>query len=362
MHLKDKEENMVYNNKVIQDDMALIYASDFIDFSKLKNKSILITGATGMIAYYFTCFLLYLNKKHAYNVKIYASVRDINKGKNYFRDSMSEENFWLIPYDVCSSFDLNIDVDYILHAASSSSPKYIVKDPLSIITANVNGTVNILEFARTKKISNILFTSTREVYGEVTDTDMIKEEDFGSLNPLDSRSCYPESKRMAEQLFKSYYNMYEVPFTIARIAHTYGPGIALNDGRIMSDLISNIVNDENIILKSDGSSERAFCYLTDTITALYAILLHGTIGESYNVSNETEEITIKQLSEMLLAVSESEKQIEYNILNSSNEYCAYKRVGLNTEKISCQLGWKPQVKLKTGLVKTIESFYHKKSK
>ena len=201
----------------------------------------------------------------------------------------------------------------------------------------------------------MLFTSTREIYGEIQGKEKIKETDMGVLECLELRSCYPESKRMAENLMVSFAYQYNIKYKIVRIAHAYGPGMIINnDGRIMSDLISYIVNKENIVLKSTGDAKRAFCYITDVVSALLMITVDGKPNEAYNISNETEEISVKDLAYMMKEMYQN-TEVVFNIEENKNEYVKFKRVPLDTTKLEA-LGWKPRVSLKTGIENTVKYF------
>ena len=217
-----------------------------------------------------------------------------------------------------------------------------------------------MEFAKTKKVKNILFTSTREIYGKLNpDITVIDENEMGTIDTLESRSCYPESKRVAETIFKADYNQFDIPYTIARIAHTYGPTMAIeNDGRIMADLIGFVVNNQNIALSSDGSAVRAFCYVTDAIIGMTKILLEGQIGEAYNLANETEPYMVREVAKMLIDIF-PEKELELTLNQSSNfqkgGYLKNPIVRLDTAKLE-GLGWKPDVSLREGMKRTVNYF------
>ena len=285
----------MYNNRIVQSDMKEIVESE-IDFSCLKDKTVLITGANGMLASYYMYVLMYLNDYRKMNIKIYALVRNVQKLEKITAFS-KRKDIRAVKKDVCEKIDIEDKIDYIIHMASSANPKTIIKDPIGIIKANVDGTFNILELAK-KNNSRVIFTSTREIYGEMpSGINEIMEEDMGVLNHLTLRSCYPESKRMAENILVSYSYQYNVDYQIARIAHVYGPGMIIDgDGRIMSDLIEAIVNKKDIVLKSTGEAKRSFCYITDAIKALYLITLDKNRNQVYNVANETETISIKDLA------------------------------------------------------------------
>lgn len=347
---------MLFEKDVVKKDMEEITEREYIPFEKMKGKTVLVTGATGMLAYYCVRVLMHLNRKCNYGIRVLALVRNKEKAQNKFGNLINEEGFELIIQDVCDSICIDEEIHYIIHAAGAASPYYISHDPLSIINANVVGTVNVLELARKNPIENILFTSTREVYGEVKGKEWIAESDMGVMDPLNRRSCYPESKRMAEQIFTSYNSMYNIPFTITRIAHSYGPGMIIgNDGRVMADFMTNVVQSKDIVLKSTGEAVRAFCYISDAVAAMFCVLLNGKTGDAYNIANETEPEMIREVARKLIDVSGKKLNLVYETGADQSAYCAYQRVGLDTRKVE-SLGWKPEVSLETGLKRTLESF------
>ncbi len=341
----------MYNNKIVQNDLNMIVNSETA-FSKLKNKSILITGANGMLAAYYMYVLMYLNDKCNYNIKVYALVRNKEKLDKLTNFSLRKDIIPLVQ-DVCDEIKVDGHLDYIIHMASSANPKTITTDPVGIINANVVGTLNVLELAKNNN-AEVIFTSTREIYGKI-DKEKISEDDMGILECTELRSCYPESKRMAENLIVSYAYKYNIKYKIARIAHVYGPGMIIkDDGRIMSDLISNVVNKENIVLKSTGDAKRAFCYITDAIEALIIITTDSKENEVYNISNETEEIAIKELAYKISKMYE-ECEVKFNIEDNKNQYVKFKRIPLDTKKIE-NLGWKPKIHLAKGIQNTVNYF------
>lgn len=335
-----------YQNKIIQEDMQEILKD--IEFNSLKNKTILITGATGMLATYLIYFFNYLNIIENLNIKIIGLVRNKEKAIKIFEGVEIE----LLIQDIQDEIKYEHKIDYIFHMASSANPKTILENPIDIIKANTIGTFNVFELARNKSVK-VLFTSTREIYGKLDENvEFIQETDMGVVDCLERRACYPESKRIAETICNSYFYQYGVKYNIIRIAHVYGPGMNIDgDGRIMSDIIENISKNENIILKSDGTALRAFCYITDAIRGLLLILIKGNDNEVYNLSNEKEEISIKDLAQKAIDISGKKIKIEYQISNSE-AYTNYKRVGLNNGKLE-KLGWKIQKKLVDGIRNTL---------
>ncbi|MCL3851813.1 NAD-dependent epimerase/dehydratase family protein [Parabacteroides sp. GYB001] len=341
---------------ILQDDMNLILQCKSIDFEVFSNKSILITGATGMIASYLVHSFMRMNSGMGLNIDIYALVRNETKAKNKFQQYIKSSKFHLVVQDIAEPINITESIHFIVHAAGGASPFLIQNDPVGIIRANTIGTFNVLNFAK-EKCAKVLYTSTREVYGKVEGISELKEDSFGFIDPLDQRSCYPECKRIGEQLLKSYSIQYGVDFWSVRIAHSYGPGMSIeNDGRVMSDFISDAVNKRDIILKSDGRALRAFCYITDCITAILTIMSKGRLNEAYNVANEAEEYPIKEVARIITKCSPKSIKVVFNIPEKvSVAYCNYKRVRLNTNKL-LDLQWTPRVTLEEGILKTLESY------
>lgn len=346
---------MLYDNVIVKNDMDNLIKRNYIPYEKLKDKTVLITGASGMLAYYFTCALMHLNKEKNYKIKVIALVRNKEKAENEFAEFINDSLFDLMIQDVCTELTVNEPVHYIVHAAGGASPYIIKNNPLGIIRANIDGTINICELAKSHPIENILYTSTREVYGKIENQEWIYEDSMGSVDPIDPRSCYPESKRMAEQILKSYEVMYNIPFNIVRIAHSYGPGMIIgNDGRVMADFMTNVVNGQDIVLKSAGDAIRAFCYITDAVAGMFCVLLSGEKGQVYNIANETEPYMIRDIAKMLIDVSGKDIKLSYVETTDQTMYCNYTRVGLATQKIE-KLGWKVEVSLKQGLENTLKT-------
>lgn len=347
----------LYDKPVVREDMNDLISRDYIPFEELRGKTVLVTGATGMLAYYFTLGLMHLNYEKDYGIRVIALVRNKKKAQAKFEGFLGDSNFEILAQDVCEKISIEGDVDYIFHAAGAASPYFIKNDPTGIIAANTEGTVNVLELAREKNVTNIVYPSTREIYGKVEGVDFIKETDMGVFDPLDARSCYPESKRIAETILKSYNVQYGVPFTVLRIAHSYGPGMIIeSDGRVMADFISDAVNSRDIVLKSEGLAERAFCYVTDAVAAIFTAMLKGECGQAYNLANETEPTAIRDVAQMLSDLfPERNIKVIFEIAKDTGAYCNYARVGLDTAKLEA-LGWKPIVKLVDGLKKTVISF------
>ena len=339
---------------VIIEDLRRMCQAD-LPWQQLNGKTVLVTGATGMLASYVTWLLLYLHEEAGIEVSVVALCRNPQKAAHYYGAYVGKPYFRILTQDVCDPIVYDGAVDYIFHLAGNASPHFINMDPVGIMKCNLLGTMNVLEQARKKQTVKVVFASTREVYGANEHADKLDECSYGVLDPLDARSCYPESKRAAETLLKSYYLQYGVTFNTIRIAHAYGPTMKLeNDGRVMADLMGDVVAGRDIVLKSSGEAIRAFLYITDAVLGMFTVLFKGETGEAYNLSNETEPISIKDLAQ-LLASSRNDKTIQV-VINEGDQkgYCAYRRTALDTTAIE-HLGWKPQVPLHEGIIRILHT-------
>jgi UDP-glucuronate decarboxylase len=301
--------------------------------------------------------LLALNKAYEANIQITALVRNEKNYINRFSHHLENPNLKLLLQDVSKPIQLDSPHHFIIHAASQASPKYYGLDPVGTLQANVLGTINVLELARNHPIESLLYFSSGEVYGEAN-TFPTKESDYGYLDPVSVRSCYAESKRMAENMCSSWHSQFNIPAKIVRPFHTYGPGISLNDGRVYADFIKNVLYDRKIILKSEGEFKRAFCYLSDATLAFFIVLTKGENAQPYNVGNKFAEITISNLANLLVEIfPEKNLNVIKKIDKPTSEYLQspISRNLPDTSKIEL-LGWAPEIALKDGFIRTVSSF------
>ena len=329
-----------------------------IDWNRFESKTILITGANGFLPAYMVETLLLLNNdilKYS-PCKVIALVRNEKHTKERFSNYLSDENLKIIVQDVANEINLIEKIDYIVHAASPASPKYYNIDPVGVIMPNILGTKNTLELARKNNIEGYLYFSSGEVYGQLNDGEVVNEDKYGYLDPTSVRACYGESKRMGENLCVSYGHQYNIPIKIVRPFHTYGPGMKLDDGRVFADFVKNIVNNEDIEMKSDGSAIRAFCYLSDATVAFFKILLDGEKNNAYNMANAKAIISIKDLATILVNMF-PEKKLKAVFSEQSKDYLQspVKGNSVDTSKLE-KLGWKPSVSIEDGFNKTIRSY------
>ncbi len=327
-----------------------------IPYEKLENKVILITGANGFLASSIVGVLTYINDFYLKNkCTIIALCRNRIKAETKFRDYLNNENFILCVQNVEDKVSLDYRVDYIIHAASGAVTSGFSKAPVDILQANIIGTYNLLEFAKTNKLQGFLFFSSGAVYGKATDEcDIISEEDYFNLDFRSYQNCYAEGKRAGEALCNAYWHQYGIPAKVVRISHTYGPGINLDDGRIFSDFVKNICQGKKLLIKGSGNDVRPFCYITDAIVAFFLILLHGENGEVYNMANNKETVTIRELAEILIYEAFPERKLGI-VCNNGLQNVDCKKTRININKL-LNLGWNPTVDIVEGFRRTVRSF------
>ena len=309
-----------------------------------------------MLAEYLAFTLLYLRENCDVRVNVIALCRTRHHAEEVYSEFLEKDYFSILSQDVCEPINYSGSIDYIFHLAGNASPYSINNDPVGIMKANLLGTFNVMELAREKSVQRVLFVSTREVYGASSEQ-QLSETSFGRLDPMDNRSCYPESKRAAETILRSYFLQYGIESVLARVAHSYGPGMKIhNDGRVMADFIGDAVDGKDIVLHSSGEAVRSFLYLSDAVVGLFTILLQGVGGEAYNLSNELEPMPIYKVAELICSLL-PEKNIHVVFSNEKPKggYCNYPRVALDNTKIE-RLGFIPKVSLSDGLYRTLNSF------
>ena len=344
------------NNNIISEDVERILSED-LPWEQFKGATVLVTGASGMIPSYVVYTFLGMNDKFNAGIKVLALVRNEEKARRIFGTVLEREDIELISQDVTVPLSYDGPIDYIFHGASAARPSEHKAAPTNTIKANLLGTFNLLELAVAKNSKTFMLMSSSEVYGKAAEgIDSIKEDDYGYLDCLNPRSCYSEAKRAAETICASYNAQYGIVCKTPRFAHIYGPGLGLNDGRVQADFAANVFRNENIVMKSDGSSQRAYTYVADAICGMFYILLKGD-DMAYNVADSDNTITIRQLAEAFIA-SRPEKGLELVIdidKNSAGMFNPAKFIGLDNSKLKA-LGWEPKVSIAEGTSRMISHY------
>ena len=345
-------------NVIVREDLEELYSRG-IKWERLYGKNVLITGAYGMLASYAVFMLIYLNEFHSAGISIYALGRNEEKARKRFGEYFERNYFSFIKNDLSTPLDNIPKMDFIIHAASLASSQFYGTNPVDTALPNVLGTYELLRFSVKNKVESLLFVSSGEVYG-TTNADLISENDYGPSDPLDIRYCYGEGKRMGECFCKCFERQYEVPVKIVRLGHTYGPTMDLkNDKRVFAEFVSNIVANEDIVIKSDGSPMRAFCYIADAIAGFFKVLLDGKNGEAYNIANKNGLISIRELAETLISLYPEKglafKYVPRSVDDDYIESTQKKHNIPDTEKLE-KLGWECRYGINEGFSRTINSF------
>lgn len=306
-------------------------------YTELKNRTVMITGATGLIGQTIVKRLLEAD------VRVIAVVRSLEKAERIFGRN-KRLNF--IVSDMTGLEVKKMDVDYIIHAASNTSSKAFIEDPVGIINTALEGTKKTLEIARLSDVKGYVYLSSMEVYGTPSTDEKIDELHSTNLNTMMPRSAYPESKRMCESLCASYASQYGVPAKVVRLTQTFGPGVQYNDGRVFAEFARCAIEGRDIILKTKGETKRNYLYTEDAVNAILTVLVKGEVGEAYNAANEDTYCSIYEMAQMV-AKECADGKIEVKIEEtdvSSTGYAPTLHMNLDTRKLK-GLGWKANVGL-----------------
>lgn len=309
--------------------------------------TVLVTGSTGLIGSCMVDVLSTKNQLYGSDIRIIAMSRNRNK---------LSDRFGLIPnieylvQDVIEPIQIE-GIDYIIHTASNADPISYAQFPTETIMTTILGANNIIDYCKNNS-ARALFTSSFEVYGQL-DQDYYSENDFGIIDLNLIRSSYPESKRLAELLFRAAHDEYQIDCVIARLCSVYGPTMQMSDSKAHAQFIKNVLNGESIILKSKGCQLRTYCYVIDAVDGLFTVLFKGESGQVYNVANDQSVSSIAEFANTLSKLSGEE--VVYNAPNEieSKGFSKPQNCILVTEKIK-SLGWRGRYDLEKGIKETLD--------
>ena len=325
---------------------------------ELDKKTVLITGSTGLIGSLLIKTILENNKVRKMNTKVIALCRNEEKFKEMYIDYLNDINLKLILSDIKDNVEIEDSIDYIIHTAAITKSKLLVDFPVETTMTAVIGTRNILEFAKEKKVSSMVYLSSMEVYGTFKESNTIDEDMLGYIDLKNVRNGYPESKRLCEYLCNAYAKEYNVNVKSIRVAQTFGAGVPIDDTRIVASIARSVINNEDIILHTKGLSEANYCYTADAIDAIFTVLINGSKGEAYNVANEECHTTISKMAQMVCKEIANDKiKVVYDIPKdiSINGYAPDTKMKLSSNKIR-KLGWIPKNNLLDSYKKLILSY------
>ncbi|WP_099467033.1 NAD-dependent epimerase/dehydratase family protein [Konateibacter massiliensis] len=346
---------MLLDSRVYIDDIQKAMEMDF-PWDRLKGKSILITGANGMIGSCLVDILLYRNRIFQEGIEIYALGRSKEKLEQRFLSGKNQDvaHLHIVVQDISQPLNLESKIDFIIHAASNANPYMFAKYPVDTLIGNVIGMENLLKFAVSSQSERVLYVSSGEMYGQADDTvtNGFTEDYCGYVDYSSPRACYPSGKRAAETLCQCYAEQYGMEVVIARPCHCYGPTMTLEDTRAMSQFFRKVLNGEDIVLKSDGSLERSHCYVVDAAMAILWILICGDNRNAFNIADPDSQATVKALAECIAEAGGQKIVFDLPDTLEKKGFSPVQRAVLNADKI-LKTGWKPITHLADGARKTL---------
>ncbi len=342
------------SSKIVDEDVKNIAAGIGADADKLSGKTILITGGAGFLGNYFLLTIDFLNKNVLEKPCKVISVDNFITGVSY--KVPEGPNFKAIKHNVKDPLKVDDDIDYLLHLAGIASPKFYRKYKIETIDVGTLGTKNMLELAREKNVKSMLFFSSSEVYGDPDPEFVPTQEDYnGNVSCIGPRANYDESKRLGETFCIAYFETHKVPVKMIRPFNIYGPGMRLDDYRVIPNFVAKAFNNEPIPVYGDGKNTRTFCYVSDAMTGFFKVLLVDNMnGEPFNVGNEDNEISMEDLAKTLAEVFDNKVKIERTTgVNDAYTKGDPKRRCPNLAKIK-KLGYSNKVDLKSGMKRFIK--------
>ena len=351
---------------VVKRDLDYICRSLESELAVMAGKRLLIVGGAGFLGYYLVQSVLHWNEQRK-SAPIQLTVYDnyIRGMPEWLTHLEGHEHLTIIRHDITQPLPPNIEnFQFVIHAASIASPTFYRKYPIETMDANVNGLRALLEYARAQKerghpLEGFLYFSTSEIYGDPPAEYIPTPETYrGNVSATGPRACYDESKRYGETLCVNFAQQYGLPIKIARPFNNYGPGLSITDGRVLPDFARDVFAGRDIVLLSDGSPKRTFCYIADAVIGYYKIVVRGRGGEPYNIGNESPEISMLDLAELLAGTGRELFGYEGQVIRNQSEESSYltdnpQRRCPVIDKARSELGFSPEVPLKEGLYRTL---------
>lgn len=337
---------MNYTNRYLAD-LERIRAA-VPDYSRLSGSRILVTGAGGLICSALVDFLMSLNL----DVQVYAAGRSVGKLRARFAHWGQRLHF--LRYDALEKLELAEYFDYYIHGASNAHPAAYSAQPVDTMLANLIGTEQILRHAAAGGAKRVLYISSSEVYGKKESPDPYREQDYGFVDILNPRACYPCSKRAAETLCAAYARQFDVDAVIVRPGHVYGPTATAADTRASSQFPRDVLAGRDIVMKSPGAQLRSYCYVLDCVSAVTAVLLHGQRGRAYNISNPNSVVTIRQMAQAFADAAGRQIVFDNPSDAEAKSYNLMDNSALDSTALQA-LGWQGLFDLPAGVAATLDA-------
>lgn len=349
-------------HEVVTQDLLEICSRLNSDFEGLSGKRLLVTGGAGFLGYYLVQSVTHWNASSGREPIALTILDSFVRGTPRWLTNLAERGaVTLVRHDVSEALPASIGTfEYIMHAASIASPTHYRDRPLETMDANVRGLRRLLDLARSAETTKgLLVFSSSEIYGDPPPSEIPTVESYrGNVSCTGPRACYDESKRFCETLATVFARRYDTPVKIVRPFNNYGPGLRLDDRRLIPDLCRDILSGEDITLLSDGTATRTFCYAVDAVVGYFKVLIHGRVAEPYNIGVEAPETTVLQLAERLTRLARETCDYRGSIvhrLSPDRDYLKDNPVRRcpSIEKARTELDYRPDVDLDTGLLRTL---------
>lgn len=329
-----------------------------IPWEKMWGKTIMLSGATGMVGKCMIDVLMHYNDlvaSRGQEIRIIALSRNGKKAKERLGEYWNRGDFVYLPCDVNEQIPECGPVDYIIHAASNTHPLQYSEDSIGTITSNIIGTKNLLDYAVSHGAQQFCFVSSVEVYGENRgDVEKFDEKYLGYIDCNTLRAGYPESKRLGETLCNAYKQTHGLDFTIPRLSRCYGPTMLLSDTKAISQFIKKAAAGEDIVLKSEGTQTYSYTFVTDATSAILQIVLCGKLGEAYNIADGESDIALRDLAGYLAEAAGVKVVFELPDEKEKRGYSTATKAMLDASKLEA-LGWKARVHMPEGLKCTVDA-------
>jgi UDP-glucuronate decarboxylase len=367
-----RHREIVDLRQLLTEDLESICADLADEFAEMAGGRLLVTGGGGFLGYYLVQSALFWNDAHKGDKSIDVTVYDnyMRGAPAWLEDLVGRPDLSVVAHDMIQPLPADIGhFDWVVHAAGIASPKFYRAQPIKTMDVNINGLRNLLDYAvaegkAQRPVKGMLFYSSSEIYGDPSAADIPTPETYrGNVSCTGPRACYDESKRYGETLAVNFARHEGVPIKVARPFNNYGPGLKITDGRVIPDFARDILAGKDIVMMSDGSPTRTFCYATDAIVGYYKVLVRGEPGEAYNVGIDEPEISVGQLAQ--IAVDAAAELFGYEgrvrlgqsveadyLVDNPNRRCPV------IDKARQHLGFNPKVHVDEGIYRSLIWYHH----
>jgi dTDP-glucose 4,6-dehydratase/UDP-glucuronate decarboxylase len=355
--------------QVLRTDLDHIGSGLRQEFAEMAGHRLLITGGAGFLGYYLVQAVVHRNRRAEAPIRLCVYDNYVRGVPGWLARLEGEPHLEVVRHDMRNPLPEGLgDVDYVIHAAGIASPIYYRRHPLATIDANVNGLRNLLDHCVRQQdrrpVRGFLFYSSSEIYGDPPPERIPTDEEYrGNVSCTGPRACYDESKRFGETLCVTFAREHGLPVKVARPFNNYGPGLKISDRRVIPDFARDILAGRDIVMFSDGSPTRTFCYAADAVVGYYKVLVRGGAGEAYNIGIERPEVSVADLAERMVAIARDLLSYRGRLVKGTSADAQYLTDNPNRRcpdigKARAQLGYDPRIDLDEGLRRSLAWYAH----